>query len=236
MEINLVGSKKQRGRKRLGQKLDDEHRGPGGAGGLRGQCDGVASGSLKCRKRPRSTLSSHWMREPVDHFARRNTRSTDAEIRSSDNGDAQMRIKLSAKFRKEFLPLLSDHGGYFPLARSWLLCRVDHPQTPQTKESADVARGKPRVISSSSRVHELLTFGQVFRLVGLDIDICNPKINNAVRASPCAQRPRIKISPRLSLPLLRKRHFTEFSLFCNGPHDPENSQSVPIQHNSPRPH
>jgi hypothetical protein len=52
------------------------------------------------------------LREAVAHFARRNTRSTDAKMGCSDNGNAHTSIlDIAADFRVGFLPLLGEHGG-----------------------------------------------------------------------------------------------------------------------------
>jgi hypothetical protein len=48
--------------------------------------------------------------EALAHFARRNTRSTDTEMGSSDNCDAHTSIEIAANFRIGFLPLLGEHG------------------------------------------------------------------------------------------------------------------------------
>jgi hypothetical protein len=53
------------------------------------------------------------LREAVAHFARRNTRSTDAKMGCSDNGNAHASIDMAPDFRAGFLPLLSEHGGQF---------------------------------------------------------------------------------------------------------------------------
>jgi hypothetical protein len=50
-------------------------------------------------------------REAVAHFARRNTRSSDAKMSCSDNGNAHTSIDIAADFRVGFLPLLGEHGG-----------------------------------------------------------------------------------------------------------------------------
>ena len=47
------------------------------------------------------------------HFALRNTRSTDAEVRSSDDGDAHTSVGISsANFGEGFLQLLGEPGKY----------------------------------------------------------------------------------------------------------------------------
>jgi hypothetical protein len=51
------------------------------------------------------------LREAVAHFARWNTRSTDAKMGCSDNGNAHTSIDIAADFRAGFLPLLGEHGG-----------------------------------------------------------------------------------------------------------------------------
>jgi hypothetical protein len=51
------------------------------------------------------------LREAVVHFARRNTRSTDAKMGCSDNGNAHTSINIAADFGVGFLPLLGEHGG-----------------------------------------------------------------------------------------------------------------------------
>jgi hypothetical protein len=50
------------------------------------------------------------LREPVSHFARRNTRSTETEVGSSDDGNAHTGIDISANFGVGFLPLLGEPG------------------------------------------------------------------------------------------------------------------------------
>jgi hypothetical protein len=47
------------------------------------------------------------LREAVAHFARRNTRSTDAKMGCSDNGNAHTSVNTAAHFRVGFLPLLA---------------------------------------------------------------------------------------------------------------------------------
>jgi hypothetical protein len=51
------------------------------------------------------------LREAVAHFTGRNTRSTDAKMGCSDNGNAHTSINIAADFRVGFLPLLDEHGG-----------------------------------------------------------------------------------------------------------------------------
>jgi hypothetical protein len=53
------------------------------------------------------------LREAVAHFARRNTRSADTEMGSSDNGDAHTgaSIDMAANLEAGFLPLLGENGG-----------------------------------------------------------------------------------------------------------------------------
>jgi hypothetical protein len=51
------------------------------------------------------------LREAVAHSARQNTRSTDAKMGCSDNGNAHTSIDTAADFRAGFLPLLGEHGG-----------------------------------------------------------------------------------------------------------------------------
>jgi hypothetical protein len=53
------------------------------------------------------------LREAVAHFARRNTRSTDAKMGGSDNGNAHTSIDIGADFAAGFFPLLGEQGDYF---------------------------------------------------------------------------------------------------------------------------
>jgi hypothetical protein len=68
------------------------------------------------------------LQEAVAHFARRNTRSTETEMGSSDNGDAHTSIAMSANFEVGFLPLRAVRARRIVSSRFWLpLCRGDHP-------------------------------------------------------------------------------------------------------------
>ncbi len=49
-------------------------------------------------------------REAVVHFARPNTRSTDTEVGSSDDGDRHL-VDTCGNFGLWFLPLLGEPGG-----------------------------------------------------------------------------------------------------------------------------
>jgi hypothetical protein len=110
--------------------------------------------------------------QAVAHFARRNTRSMlDAEmvvvVGCSDNGDAHRSIVMATNFKAGFLPLLGEHGGQFPQQH---LCFF----TWETIRRHRKRRKVPALLKEAS---------QLFRPIGLGINIRNPNVDDAVLAS-----------------------------------------------------
>jgi hypothetical protein len=103
------------------------------------------------------------LREAVAHFARRNARSTDTEMGSSDDGDTHTCIDIAANFGVGILPLLGKHGGPFPQQDLGFFTEETIHRYHKRRKVSTLLKASPEVFLLLLAFMSCQHFGRVFK-------------------------------------------------------------------------